>query len=117
VQVTVENRTLGFSLDTGAKDTDLNPAFAKELPALVSSGKKETRTITGVGGSKTYDSVLLSSVVLHVGGRDVNLTPAHVLVEHGIGGNSIWAGNLGNDLLNQARTITLDFHAMSLKLD
>jgi hypothetical protein len=40
-----------FTLDTGAVDTDLNPIFAKELPALVSSGQKETHKITGLGGS------------------------------------------------------------------
>jgi hypothetical protein len=47
----------------------------------------------------------------------VSLTPAHVFVAHGGGGGSIWAGNLGNDLLNQAHAITLDFRGMSLKLD
>lgn len=117
VQVTVQNRILDFSLDTGAVDTDLNPVFAKELPTLVSSGQKETRKITGFGGSNTYDSILLPSVALRIGGRDVTLTPAHVFVVHGVGGGSIWAGNLGNDLLNQAHAITLDFRAMSLKLD
>jgi tetratricopeptide (TPR) repeat protein len=40
VQVTVQNRILDFTLDTGAVDTDLNPIFAKELPALVSSGQR-----------------------------------------------------------------------------
>ena len=42
VQVTVQNRILDFTLDTGAVDTDLNQVFAKELPALVTSGQKET---------------------------------------------------------------------------
>jgi predicted aspartyl protease len=117
LQVTVQHRILDFSLDTGAVDTDLNPVFAKELPALISSGQKETHTITGFGGSNNYDSILLPSVALQIGGKDVNLTPAHVFVVHGVGGGSIWAGNLGNDLLNQAHAITLDFRAMSLKLD
>jgi predicted aspartyl protease len=117
VQVAVQNRMLNFTLDTGAVDTDLNPVFAKELPALISAGQKETHKITGLGGSNNYDSVLLPSVAFQIGGRNVSLTPAHVFLSHGVGGGSIWAGNLGNDLLNQAHAITLDFRGMSLKLD
>jgi predicted aspartyl protease len=117
VQVTVQNRLLDFSLDTGAIDTDLNQVFAKELPALISSGQRETHTITGFGGTNNYESILLPSVALQVGGKDVTLAPAHIFVANGVGGGSMWAGNLGNDLLNQAHAITLDFRAMSLKLD
>ncbi len=114
VQVSVQNKTLNFSLDTGAVDTDLNPTFAQELPELIASGQKETRKTTGLGGVSNSDSVLLPSVTFQIGGRDVVLKPAHVFVTHSLGR---WAGNLGNDLLHQAQTITLDFHAMSLKLN
>ena len=48
-----------LNLDTGAVDTDLNQVFAKELPALVSSEKKETHTITGFGGTNNFDSIVL----------------------------------------------------------
>ena len=41
VQVNVEDKPLIFSLDTGAKDTDLNEGFAKALPELVKAGQKE----------------------------------------------------------------------------
>lgn len=117
VRVMVGHKPLEFSLDTGAINTDLNPVFAKDLPRLVSSGKKEKRTITGFGGTSSFDSVVLSSLVLEVGGKDVELAPAHVFVSGGLGGGSLFAGNLGNDLLNQAHTITLDFRVMSLRLN
>ena len=117
VQVMVDDRNLDFTLDTGAIGTDLNPLFAKEFPALISSGKKETNKITGVGGTREYDSVLLSSVSLSVGGRIVTLAPAHVSIAQGLGGNSMWAGNLGNAELNQAHSIAIDFRDMSLKLE
>jgi hypothetical protein len=59
--------------------------------------------------------VLLPSVDFQVGGREVTLKPAHVFLTHGL---SEWAaGNVGNDLLHQAHTITLDFHAMTLRLE
>lgn len=117
VQVVSGGKVLEFSLDTGAVDTDLNPQFAKELPKLVLSGQKETHTITGIGGVSSNESILLDSVGFQIGGYAVKLKPAHVFVTRGLGGESPWAGNLGNDLLNQAHTVTLDFQTMSLRLD
>lgn len=116
VQVVAGGQKLDFTLDTGATDTDLNPLFAKAFPDLISSGKKETHAITGVGGSNNYESVLLPSVSFSIGGKAVALVPAHVSVAQGLGGVSIWAGNLGNDLLNQAKAVTIDFRVMSLTL-
>jgi predicted aspartyl protease len=116
-QVKADGRNLDFTLDTGATTTDLNPVFAKEFPALIASGQEETNKITGVGGTQYYDSVLLPSVSLIIGGKVVNLAPAHVSTTQGIGGTRMWAGNLGNDLLNQAHSITIDFRVMSLKLE
>lgn len=114
INVLVENRHLEFTLDTGAVDTDLNPAFAKALPALMKSGTLEKRSIEGLGGSVDGSSILLPSVTLDIGGTHVVLRPAPVFTEHG---NGAWAaGNLGMDLLKQAHAFTLDFGAMTLRL-
>jgi hypothetical protein len=117
VQVMDGEQKLDFTLDTGAVGTDLNPIFAEDFPDLISSGRKENNTITGLGGSKDYESVLIPSVSLTVGGKAVTLAPAHVSVSQGLGGVSMWAGNLGNDLLNQGHAVTVDFRVMSLKLE
>ncbi len=114
VQVGVQDKLLTFSLDTGAVDTDLNQGFAEKLPELVAAGKKERRAITGLGGSNEYDSVLLGPVVFHFPGRDITLKTPHVFVSHSLGK---WDGNLGNDILRQAETVTLDFKAMALSLN
>jgi hypothetical protein len=115
VQVVSQSRPLEFTLDTGAMDTDLNPVFAAAFPDLLKqSGTPEVHSITGVGGTNSYDSVLLPSVTFEVGGRAVTLKPAHVYTKYGL--TSWAAGNLGNDLLHQAQTITLDFHSMTLRL-
>jgi hypothetical protein len=52
--------------------------------------------------------VLLPSVSLTIGGKAVILAPAHVSTAQGLGGASLWAGNLGDDLLNQAHSVTVD---------
>jgi predicted aspartyl protease len=107
VQVSVKDKPLIFSLDTGAVDTDLNESFAKKFPELVAAGEKESRPIEGFGGKNTYDSILLGPVVFRVGGQDVTLKAPHVFPSH----------SLGNDILNQAKGVTLDFKAMGLRLE
>jgi hypothetical protein len=114
VQVTAGGKSLVFSLDTGATDTDLNEGFAKALPEVVATGRKAVRAITGMGGSKDYDSVLLGPVVFRVGGLDVTLKSPHVFPTHSLGK---FDGNLGNDILNQARAVTLDFRPMDIRLE
>jgi hypothetical protein len=114
VQLRVEGKTLTLSLDTGAVDTDLNEGFAKALPDLVKAGTKETRAITGMGGSNQYDSVLLGPVAFDVGGKKITLPSPHIFPTHSLGK---FDGNLGNDILKQARVITLDFETMTLELE
>ncbi len=115
IDVIVESKHLDFTLDTGAVDTDLNPAFAKALPILMKSGTPETRSIEGLGGTTHADSILLPSVTLQIDNRNTVLKPAHVFTEHG---NGTWAaGNLGMDVLKQAPAFTIDFGAMTLRLE
>ncbi|HEV2135267.1 MAG TPA: aspartyl protease family protein [Terracidiphilus sp.] len=113
VEVAVNGRALIFSLDTGAVDTDLNAGFAKALPELVARGKKETRAITGMGGSENYDSVLLGPVTFSVGGHDVVVLAPHVFPSHSLGS---FDGNMGHDILDQAKSVTIDFKSMALEL-
>jgi predicted aspartyl protease len=114
IDVLVDRKRLDFTLDTGAVDTDLNPQFAKALPALMKSGTPEKRSLEGLGGKVENSSILLPSVTFEIGGKSVVLRPAHVFTDHG---NGTWAsGNLGMDLLRQAHAFTLDFGAMTLRL-
>jgi hypothetical protein len=68
----------------------------------------------GYGGSNNYDSVLLGPVVFSTGSLDVTLKSPHVFLSHSLGK---FDGNLGNDILNQAKTVVLDFEAMELRLE
>ena len=115
IDVRVEGKHLDFTLDTGAVDTDLNPPFAKALPALMKTGSPERRTIEGVGGTVEGNSILLPSVSFQIGARTVVLSPTHVFTEQGTG---TWAaGNLGMDMLKQSRAFTIDFESMTLELE
>jgi Aspartyl protease len=50
---------LDFSLDMGAQNTVLYPAFAQAHPDLQTSGSPEAHKVTGVGGSAEIPSVLV----------------------------------------------------------
>ena len=114
INVLTEGKHLVFTLDTGAVDTDLNPEFARSLPSLMKAGTPENRSIEGLGGSSNSPAILLPFVVLEIGGRNTTLRPAHVFTKQG---NGAWAaGNLGMDLLKQARSFEVDFGAMTLRL-
>ena len=116
-QVGVEGRKFEFSLDTGETSSILYAPFAKAFPELIkASGKKESHKLTGVAGSANYDSIVLPSVTLTLGGFETRLAPAPVLVQESTDKSNLVFGNLGRDLLNQALAITVDLHAMTLRL-
>jgi predicted aspartyl protease len=117
VQIGFRHSVLDFTVDTGAQNTDLYQAFASTFSDLVKSGKRESHKLTGVGGSANVDSVILPLVTLRIGGHDVLLRPAHVLLQKTSGTSGMFEGNLGMDLLNQAHAITLNFQSMTLTLE
>lgn len=112
VQVGFQRKQLEFILDTGGETSILYPPFAKEFPELLKAGQKTSRKRTGYGGSRNYDSILLSSLTFQVSGYHTVFKPAYVLLQHSVGWSSWAAGDFGMDQLNQASTITVDFRAM-----
>jgi len=115
-QVGFHGKTLSLSLDTGAQRTELYPAFARAFPEIKASGTPEARKLTGVGGSAKIDSVVLPVLAFTVGGREVQLKPAHILLRDNNSNSNWFAGNLGMDLLNQAHSVEIDFDSMTLQL-
>ena len=107
---------LDFSLDMGAQNTVLYPSFAQAHPNLQKNGSSEAHKVTGVGGSADIPSVLVPSLTFVVGGRDVLLKPAHILLKSNNSTSSWFSGNLGMDLLNQARSVEIDFNSMQILL-
>ncbi len=110
VQVQYGNRTLSFTLDTGATNTDLYPPFAAAFPELISSAvKTDTYKMEGVGGAKYMEAATLESLKFSIGGFPLTLKPAGILLKPTTDSSKFFAGNLGIDLLQQARKTTFDF--------
>lgn len=117
VQIRYDNRTLAFTLDTGASNTDLYPPFATAFPELIRSAvKTDSYKMEGVGGAKYMEAATLESLKFSIGGFPVTLKSAGVLLKPTTDPSKFFAGNLGIDLLQQAHKTTFDFKAMTLTL-
>ena len=105
-------------LDTGATTTDLNANFTAQFPEAITAGKKATQEITGVGGTRTFDSIELSELAFGIGGMSVWLRPAQVSLQRieTIGGRCC-VGNVGRDLLTQGQGFSIDLAAMILRME
>jgi len=116
VSADIAGRSAFFTLDSGAVDTDLNSDFAASFGNLVANAQRTTREVTGVGGTSTFEALILPELKLSVAGRLLTLRPAAVTLQKmpAIGGECC-VGNFGDDLLFQTEGFSLDFDNMSLQ--
>jgi hypothetical protein len=114
-----EDHNLTLRLDTGATTTDLYPPFAELLPELIRSGSKNgvVQNVRESGGAKNMNAAILESLRMSIGGFPVTLKPANVLLMHTTETSQYLQGNLGIDLLQQARRTIFDFKKMTLTLE
>jgi len=115
VTATVQDQKISATVDTGAESTDLYKPFSEKFANLLKrSGKKDSTEVRGVGHAEMFDSVTLPELKIKLGGSDVLLSPAHVLLKS-IGADCC-VGNFGMDLFKQALALKIDFGAMTLQL-
>ena len=68
----------------------------------------------GITGDIAYDVIMLPELKFSTGGFETLLRPAPVSLQTDVGSGH--HGNLGLDLMNQARSVTIDFRSMRLTL-
>jgi predicted aspartyl protease len=117
--VDVLGKRVMTTLDTGASTTDLNANFADAFRDVVDrSGRKGTASITGAGGTSTFESVELPELAFAIGLSRVSLRPASVTLQRiRIIGGDCCVGNVGHDLLAQTPAFSIDFSTMTLRLE
>lgn len=114
-EVGFDSNRLIFGLDTGAVTSGLYFGFRDQFPTLVSStGIKKSLTGGGITGDIAYDVIMLPELKFSTGGFETLLRPAPVSLQTDVGSGH--HGNLGLDLMNQARSVTIDFRSMRLTL-
>ena len=113
----VLDRFVNASLDTGANTTELNANFADMFPDVVAKGRKASGSITGIGGTQTFESIELAELRILLGSKSVIARPAVVTMQrHATAGGECCIGNFGHDLLKQAAGFTIDLTTMTLVL-
>ena len=91
--------------------------FAKDFASVIdASGKKDSKEIRGVGGALEIEAVTLPEVMLNIGGFELTLRPAPVLLRETLPASKDYHGLLGWTLLQQADQVTFDFKSMKLTL-
>jgi hypothetical protein len=116
-EIRYDHRNLSFTLDTGSVSTDLYPPFAAAFPDLVRPAmKSQSYEVEGVGGVTKMSAIRLPPLRFAVGGVPVILKSASVWGNSTTTSSKFFAGNLGMDILRQARRTTVDFEKMTITL-
>ncbi len=116
VEARLDGRALDMALDTGAEKTVLWPRFLHDFPTIAQRGRKQSVHKSGVARSVDLDAVVLPTLAFRIGGFAAQLAPAQVLLKMSGGASDWFDGNLGLDVMNRGRTVTIDFSGMQLTL-
>ncbi|OHE79616.1 MAG: hypothetical protein A2107_06195 [Verrucomicrobia bacterium GWF2_62_7] len=118
VQGGFEHKRIQMVIDTGAMRSRLLPSFAEDFPLLAQeNGRRQTGQLHGVHGPRQTETLVLSGVSLRIGNFTFSLRPAELLLDRSPFGKSAYHAWLGQDLLQQARQVTIDFGAMRLSVE
>jgi hypothetical protein len=113
--ITVQRREIWMRLDTGAVETEFWKGFTEAFPDLIrTAGRKQVKEVHGIGHAEEVESVALPVLEIVLGGMNVPLRPAIVLMNQP-GPKRCW-GNIGIDALKRASAFEIDFRTMTLAL-
>lgn len=107
---------LHFGFDTGAQATALYPPFhAARREAVEAGGEASTVQVGGAGGMRQVRAYTLSSLVLRISGREATVPQVRVYLEPTSTDSDRVFGNIGQDVIRQFESMTLDFRRMQLR--
>ncbi|HEV2764914.1 MAG TPA: retropepsin-like aspartic protease [Pyrinomonadaceae bacterium] len=113
-----KGRRLTFSFDTGAAASTFYPPFFKAFEQEVRANSAQRRErIGGAGGFKEVTAYRVKSLVLTFAGRRAEFASARVMSDSIRDDDKYFYGNLGQDLIKQFPSMTLNFDAMSITFE
>jgi Kef-type K+ transport system membrane component KefB len=117
VAASYDTSRIALLLDSRAPRTLLYPAFLREFSTAARSASLTTYVGTELGGGATsMPSYMIPSITLGVNGRPIRVGSVHALMRDVDLRAQFYAGALGQDALQTADRVTLDFSAMTLRL-
>ena len=117
IECKVEGRDLPFSFDTGAASTDLLVRYYQQFHSA-SKGWKRSKTMSaGAGGVVKRKIYMQPQVKLGIGDKTVTLEKVPIYTSGtGTDTNEQLYGNLGQDVVADFESFTLDFSTMTFSL-
>lgn len=117
VQLKSDKENLLFTLDTGAKTSELSFKYYKNNKAKVKkNGKFETNKRGGAGGQSDVKEYVLSDFPITIGSKSTKLEEIPVTLEE-YEFNKYFDGNLGQDVFKQFNTLIINFKYMYVDLN
>lgn len=116
VSATLEHNDLTFQFDSGNSGADLTAVFLKKFPARFTSLKTGKAAFGGAGGTQQFRIYRLPTLNLQLGTAIAHFR--NITVVDGQRGELLdkLSGNLGQGLLTQFQTVTIDWGKMQLTL-
>lgn len=116
VAVEHDGQRMHLGMDTGAQTTSLYVPFHAARRELVEAGGAPTVVQTGgAGGMRQVRAYSLAPLTLTVGGRQATVPRVSVFMERTVEGSDELFGNLGQDMIGQFESMTLDFRRMQIR--
>ena len=116
VACTVEGSDLLFSFDTGAADTNLSVLYYERFHGESKTWKKTNFEIAGAGGVVKRKLYVQPEVILGIGDKKVALKSVSIYTTKSGTTHDDLYGNLGQDVVENFESFTLDFRAMTFTL-
>lgn len=112
VKITSGSDTLLFTLDTGAKNSELSFKYFNEHKSYIQkNGKYQTNIRGGAGGQTEVKEYAMSNFPIKIGKKSTVLPRIPVTLEE-YGFNKYFDGNLGQDVFTQFNTLIINFKYM-----
>jgi predicted aspartyl protease len=113
LEATVDGHDLLFGLDTGSDAASFTAKYLQEFPRQFASLKPKKWGVGGIGGIRWMHAYTLPEADLHLGTATATLKNVPVVTEDvGVDPLDGVFGNLGQSLLHQFRSYTIDFSQM-----
>lgn len=117
VDATVDNRMLPFQFDTGNIGAELTARFVREFPGQFATLRTGKAQFGGAGGLRELPVYLLPELSLGIGDATAQFKNVVALnADRGVDPLDRLYGNLGQGLLRQFQSYTIDFSRMRLRV-
>jgi len=115
VLVKVNDQSLPFYFDTGAKSSYFNSSyFSKNRAAIMKDGLLDSLILGGAGGSRKNNSYIVKDYMLHIGKNKIQMPEMHVMTAKTNLNDEKAYGTIGQDFIGRFSEMIISFKSMTL---